>query len=118
MNICRDALAKADTNPYSDPKSNALLDCSEAALLAGDSAQALAWAGQAKSLSHSAGQAESEWRASALMALAGAKGAAAEAALALARLKQQWGEADYNRYLLRPDVHTLTSQMLKLEPKP
>lgn len=112
---CREALARAEGIRVHILKTQSYLDCARVALDGGDRRQAQGWAGEAQRLSSQAGQAELEWRAHAVMARAGADGAAAEAARVVAGLKARWDAADFERYMARPDLRALQPPTLRTE---
>ncbi len=116
LRTCRDAIQASQSMHVEWILSVSLLYCSQAALAARDAEQALAWASQARQIFHRTGQLDSEWRAGAVMALAGAADALPAAKAALAGLERDWTHEDFERYLVRPDIKRLREQVTKREP--
>jgi hypothetical protein len=118
VRLCTDAVAAADALRVQSVVVQCALRCAETALMANNPSQAQAWAGQARAAAQRSGLGDSEWRASALISLAGGKEAVASARAALARLQKEWAPEDFQRYLSRPDVKRLSNQLSRLEGKP
>ncbi|MGI8836030.1 MAG: protein kinase domain-containing protein [Pyrinomonadaceae bacterium] len=101
---------------------DAQLTFAETMLVSGDSQAAVANAQQAAETFTRLGQAESAWRALAVLAQAtqnvGDKTKAREYALrardSLSKLEQRWNAKSYKSYLIRPDIQRLRKQLDQL----
>ncbi|HEV8587840.1 MAG TPA: tetratricopeptide repeat protein [Pyrinomonadaceae bacterium] len=121
---CEEALTLA--RQLNDPLllSNALLASAQVRLLSGDGQAALTAASEARQRFATFKQVESIWRALALEAVATDKAGDTQRALQLAQealsglsqLEVEWGSADRNQYLTRPDLQQLQSELYRLAP--
>ncbi|MEO8434513.1 MAG: tetratricopeptide repeat protein [Pyrinomonadaceae bacterium] len=119
---CAEAVEMA--RPLSDPLRLAVarLALARAALLAGNSSEALTKSMEAQQDFARAGLTGSEWQSWAIAALAsGAVGQAgpardqtAKAIQLLATLEQKWGAEVFNSYFARPDVQQLRKQLAEV----
>jgi serine/threonine protein kinase len=119
VKLCKEAHDMAQGNGDSALISRTLLTLAEAQLESGAFKDAVSSALEAQQRFSTAGQFESEWRASLIAAQAArrmddkstAADQQARAAAALSRLKEQWGERAFATYLSRPDVKLLRAQL-------
>ena len=118
LQVCRKAFELAQATGRPAEEADALLASAEAALAAGDRAQAADNAGRARALLESAKRPESLWRACVLLLRSGTsdRPAAAEAAAALGELKASWPAEDFRSYLNRPAIRRLHAELLRVNP--
>ena len=118
LQVCRKAFELAQATGRPAEEADALLAWAEAALAAGDRAQAADNAGRARALLESAKRPESLWRACVLLLRSGTsdRPAAAEAAAALGELKASWPAEDFRSYLNRPAIRRLHAELLRVNP--
>jgi tetratricopeptide (TPR) repeat protein len=118
LQACRKALELAKAAGRPAEEADALLAAAEAALVAGDRAEAAGYAGRARALLESAKRPESLWRACVLLLRSGTpdRAAAAEAAAALGQLKASWPAEDFRSYLNRPVIRRLHIELLRANP--
>jgi len=114
---CSEAVRSARDLRIENLTATALTYCSEVALLAKNREQSRQWAAEAQSVFRRTGQAVSEWKAGALLALAGAPDARTAATTAFEDMQKEWDAGDFRRFLSRPDVKRLHDQLVKLELK-
>src|SRR5207249_2477389 len=118
VRLCKEAHVMAQSNGDSALVSRTLLALAEAQLESGAFKDALSSALEAQQRFSTAGQFESEWRASLIAAQAArrtedtatAADQQARAAAVLSRLKEQWGERAFATYVSRPDVRLLRAR--------
>ena len=99
-------------------EADALLASAEAALAAGNRAEAAGYAGRARESFESAKRPESLWRACVLLLRSGTpdRAVAAEATAALGQLKASWPAEDFRSYLNRPVIRRLHGELLRANP--
>ena len=118
LETCRKAVELAHASGQPVLEADALLAAAEAALAAGNRANAADYAGRARSLFVSAKKPESLWRACVLLMKAGPadKGVATQASAALAELKSLWPAEDFRSYMNRPVIRRLYSDLQRADP--
>jgi tetratricopeptide (TPR) repeat protein/predicted Ser/Thr protein kinase len=118
LEACRQAFELAEATGKPAEEADALLASAEAALAAGDRAEAVEYAGRARAFFESARKPESLWRACVLLLRSGTpdRALAAEAAAALGTLKASWPAEDFRSYLNRPVTRRLHAELLRANP--
>lgn len=106
---CREALGEMGGVKVHTVRTWSYLECAQAAKAAGAKQEAREWGAEAQRLAARGGQMEMEWRAWAAM------GSDEEAARGLGVLKREWAEADFKRYMTRPDVRALIPNNQRVE---